>query len=59
MHDIGILDVAMHFSVNDVQCHMLKVYCHMTRMVYFLTALWEEDSCMKAPKEKDSKVCLK
>ncbi len=39
-----------------VQFHMISAYCHMTRAVYFLFAPWE-DNCIKAPKQKASKVC--
>ncbi len=40
-----------------VQFHMISANCHMTRSVYFLFAPWEDDNCIKAAKQKASKVC--
>ena len=42
--------------MKNVQCHMFTLNCHMTRAVYFLSALRGEDGSIKAPKENVSKV---
>ena len=39
-----------------VQYHMFTLNCHMTRPVYFLSALRGEDGSIEAPKEKVIKV---
>ncbi len=33
---------------------MFSANCHMTRAVYFLFAPWDDDGCIKAPKQKAS-----